>query len=395
MNGLLRKLQQESRDELFRGILPFWMEQMVDEQQGGFYGRMDGNNTLHTDADKGGILNARILWTFAAAYRTQPDPAYLAMATRAYEYTLRHFFDNEAGGTYWLLHADGTPRDTRKQIYSQAFFVYALSEYYRATGCNEALCKAIDLFRLIEHHSLDRHRGGYLEAYSRDWHLLDDLRLSEKDDNEKKTMNTHLHILEAYTNLYRVWKDEALKHALHNLILLFTDRIVSASGHLVLFFDENWLAKDHIHSYGHDIEAAWLLYEAASVLGDSALQAKVGALAVRIAETTVREGLQPDGSLWYETDILTGHTDTDRHWWPQAEAVVGFLYIWRLTGNDTWLQHSANAWNYIRCHLIDHQQGEWFWSIRNGAPNRHEDKAGFWKCPYHNSRMCLETIGSH
>lgn len=391
MNALLNRLQQESREELLHGILPYWMGRMVDTEHGGFYGQIDGHNQLHTDADKGGILNARILWTFSAAYRAQSDPAYLAMATRAYEYALRYFFDSEQGGTFWLIHADGTPADTKKQIYSQAFFIYALSEYYQASGDEKALDHAKELFLLIELHSLDREKNGYLEAYSRNWQLLEDLRLSEKDDNEKKTMNTHLHILEAYTNLYRVWKDPSLRQALQHLIVLFTDKIVSPSGHLILFFDEDWTPKDHIHSYGHDIEAAWLLYEAATVLGDEALLQKVSALSVHIAEVTVRDGLQKDGSLFYETDTLTGHTDTDRHWWPQAEAVVGFLYAWKLTGDEAWLNHSAAAWKYIREHLIDKDHGEWFWSIRNGRPNTTDDKAGFWKCPYHNSRMCIEV----
>jgi mannobiose 2-epimerase len=391
--SLLKQLKEEMRAELIHGILPYWMGRMVDVEQGGFYGQIDGADRIIGGAGKGGILNARILWTFSSAYRVQPDSAYLHMAERAYGYALKYFFDEEMGGTYWLVNADGSPADTKKQIYSQAFFIYALTEYHMASGNEEALAKAKELFHLIEQHSRDTQQGGYFEAYSRDWQLLDDLRLSEKDENEKKTMNTHLHILEAYTNLYRVWKDPRLKEALEALILIFADHIIDTrTGHMNLFFDEQWTRKGTIDSYGHDIEASWLLYEAAQVLGDPALLLRVESLSLQLVQTTVREGLQSDGSIWYETDTRRGHTDTDRHWWPQAEAAVGFMYAWKLSGDAAYLDKSAATWQYISAHLIDRAHGEWYWSIRDGKPNLAEDKAGFWKCPYHNSRMCIEII---
>lgn len=391
--SLLKQLKEEMRAELIHGILPYWMGRMVDVEQGGFYGQIDGADRIIGGAGKGGILNARILWTFSSAYRVQPDSAYLHMAERAYGYALKYFFDEEMGGTYWLVNADGSPADTKKQIYSQAFFIYALTEYHMASGNEEALAKAKELFHLIEQHSRDARLGGYFEAYSRDWQLLDDLRLSEKDENEKKTMNTHLHILEAYTNLYRVWKDPRLKEALEALILIFADHIIDTrTGHMNLFFDEQWTRKGTIDSYGHDIEASWLLYEAAQVLGDPALLLRVESLSMQLVQTTVREGLQSDGSIWYETDTRRGHTDTDRHWWPQAEAAVGFMYAWKLSGDAAYLDKSAATWQYISAHLIDKAHGEWYWSIRDGKPNLAEDKAGFWKCPYHNSRMCIEII---
>ena len=391
--SLLKQLKEEMRAELIHGILPYWMGRMVDVEQGGFYGQIDGADRIIGGAGKGGILNARILWTFSSAYRVQPDSAYLHMAERAYGYALKYFFDEEMGGTYWLVNADGSPADTKKQIYSQAFFIYALTEYHMASGNEEALAKAKELFHLIEQHSRDTQVGGYFEAYSRDWQLLDDLRLSEKDENEKKTMNTHLHILEAYTNLYRVWKDPCLKEAQEALILIFADHIIDTrTGHMNLCFDEQWTRKGTIDSYGHDIEASWLLYEAAQVLGDPALLLRVESLSMQLVQTTVREGLQSDGSIWYETDTRRGHTDTDRHWWPQAEAAVGFMYAWKLSGDAAYLDKSAATWQYISAHLIDRAHGEWYWSIRDGKPNLAEDKAGFWKCPYHNSRMCIEII---
>lgn len=389
----IQQLKSAVREELLQNILPFWSQKMIDNQNGGFCGRIDGNNRLIPHADKGGILNARILWSFSSAYLQEKNPLYLELANRAKDFILAHFFDPEFGGTYWTISFDGKPVDTKKQIYSQTFFLYAFTEHYRASGNESSLQTAIGLFRLIEKRSFDAERNGYFEAYSRNWELLEDLRLSEKDANEKKTMNTHLHILEAYTNLYRVWKDPELARQLRNLILIFTEKIVNATTkHLDLFFDENWNSKAKIVSYGHDIEASWLIDEAARILADQELLAIVQKVCIQIAEAAC-EGLQPDGSIVYEKDYTTGHLDKDRHWWVQSEALVGFLNAYELTGNTEWRNKAMKCWKYISVNLIDKADGEWFWSISDeGIANRKEDKAGFWKCPYHNSRMCLEVL---
>jgi len=391
MNNNLLELRRQVKEELTNNILPFWAGKMRDEKQDGFYGQIKGDGQLIPAADKGGILNARILWSFSSAYLQEKNSLYLEMANRAKNYILNHFFDPEFGGTYWTISFDGRPVDSKKQIYSQAFFIYAFSEHYRASGDKTSLQKAIELFRIIEKYSFDQELNGYFEAYSRDWVLLEDLRLSEKDENEKKTMNTHLHILEAYTNLYRVWKDDELEKQLRNLILIFTEKIVNQKTfHLDLFFDENWKTKSTIVSYGHDIEASWLIDEAARVLGDEELLANVQKICIKIAEASC-EGLQSDGSMVYELD--KGHLETDRHWWVQSEAVVGFLNAWELSGDKQWLEKAEKCWEYISKNLIDRVGGEWFWSIADsGIPNWSGDKAGFWKCPYHNSRMCLEVM---
>ena len=393
MNNNLLELRKQVKEELTQNILPFWTGKMIDQENGGFYGQINGNNQIVPNADKGGILNARILWSFSSAYLQEKNPLYLEMANRAKTYILDHFFDAEWGGTYWKISFDGSPVDTKKQIYSQAFFLYAFTEHYRASGEESSLQTAIELFRMIEKHSFDPELNGYFEAYSRDWILLEDLRLSAKDENEKKTMNTHLHILEAYTNLFRVWKDDQLKKQLNNLISIFIEKIVNPeTNHLDLFFDENWNSKAKMESYGHDIEASWLIDEAARVLGDQVLLAKVQEKCIAIAEAAC-EGLQPDGSLFYEWDKAINHLDTDRHWWVQAEGVVGFLNTFELTGNEEWLQKALNCWKYIQDNLIDTRDGEWFWSISvDETVNKKGDKAGFWKCPYHNSRMCLEVM---
>ncbi len=387
------QLAEVLHKELTLNILPFWMAKMPDEKNGGFYGQINGENIIIPLSPKGGILNARILWTFSAAYRYYKNPEYLQMADRAYNYIISHFIDPVSGGTFWCVTHDGQPLETKKQIYSQAFFIYAFSEYFMATGNENCKNEAIKLFNLIEKNSFDKSLNGYFEAYNRNWQLLDDLRLSEKDANEKKTMNTHLHILEAYTNLYRIWKNDVLAAQLRNLITLFLEKIIDTeSSHLNLFFNEHWQSKSSITSYGHDIECSWLLYEAALEFGEPELVEKVKRKCLKIVEAT-KQGLQPDGSIIYEKDNSTGHHDLDRHWWSQAEAVVGFFNAFELTANTDYLKKATNCFSFIENHLLDKVVGEWYWSmLSDGSINRKDDKAGFWKCPYHNGRMCLEIM---
>ncbi len=390
---ILEDLRTDALAEVTNNILPFWQNRMPDNMKGGFYGRIDGKNNIINDAPKGAILNARILWTFSAAFRILKDISYLDTAKRARDYIMAYFFDKEYGGTFWVLNSNGSQLDAKKQIYSQAFTIYALSEYYMAIGDESCKDKAVELFHLIEKHSFDRGFNGYLEAFDRKWGYLEDLRLSEKDANEKKTMNTHLHILEAYTNLYRIWPDKSLRSQLVNMVMIFLEKILDQrSHHLNLFFDERWNSKSTIISYGHDIEASWLIYEAAEVLEDKGLINKVKVIATEVVRAAM-EGLQPDGSLIYERDDATGHLDMDRHWWVQSETVVGFINAWQLTGDESYLGNALRCFNFIKGHLIDRENGEWYWSIRrDGTVNTVDDKAGFWKCPYHNSRMCLEIM---
>ena len=422
MDNRMTTLLNEVRQELTDDILPFWMEKMTDSGRGGFYGRIDGGDTLHADAPKGAILNARILWTFSAAYRILRRPEYLDTATRAKRYIIDRFYDNDFGGVYWSLDADGNPLDTKKQIYAQGFAIYGLSEYARATGDDEALDYAIRLFCLIEEHSFDRGRNGYVEAFMRDWSVIGDMRLSDKDENASKTMNTHLHILEPYANLYRVWKDARLERQLRNMIGLFTDKIMNReTSHLDLFFDDDWHTRGDIVSYGHDIEASWLIHEAALVLGDKALLKEIEPVIVNIARAA-DEGLNPDGSLIYEqtsgqadertsrqgTDgeptggqgeapcqlvTCTSSTDKELHWWVQAENVVGHVNLYQYFGDEAALDTAVKCWQFIKNCLVDREHGEWHWSLMpDGTVNRRDDKAGFWKCPYHNGRMCMEII---
>lgn len=386
-----RKMIEEFHIELTANILPFWMNKMADSENGGFYGRIDGSGILHKQANKGSVLNMRILWAFSAAYRILCREEYLEMANRAFDYIQSHFIDYKNGGVYWELNCKGNPVNTKKQVYAQGFALYAFSEYYRATQNTKALELSKEFFYLIEEQCKDKERGGYFEAFTEDWKPIDDMRLSGKDANEKKTMNTHLHILEPYTNLYRVWPDKNLQRAQTELIDIFSNQILNKRNHhLNLFFDDNWNSKSTIVSYGHDIEASWLLFEAADVLGDKKLRAKVRRISLRIVDAAM-EGFREDGSLIYET--AGAHADTDRHWWVQAEAVVGLMYAHKNSGDKVHKEKAAKTWEYIKRYLIDYKSGEWYWSVlQDGSINLKDDKAGCWKCPYHNGRMCMEMI---
>ncbi|KAI7257695.1 hypothetical protein KC345_g10730 [Hortaea werneckii] len=292
--------------ELKDNILSFWMKHTLDEEHGGFVGEIGNQMNIIEGAGKSLVLNARILWTFANAYRMYGNAEYLTMAERAHTYLLQYFADAEYGGYYWMVDAQGTPSERKKQIYGQAFAIYALSEFHHATGRQDVLEQAVELFRLVEQYGYDPLYKGYIEALSEQWQMTENLSLSSKDMNEKKSMNTHLHVLEGYTGLYRVWKSEELRVKLAELIEVMLLHIIDNEGkHFHLFLDEEWTIKsDHI-SYGHDIEGSWLLAEAAEVLGDEELLHRVRTVALSMAEATLAEGIDTDGGIWNEADFST------------------------------------------------------------------------------------------
>ena len=388
----IQQLRKEFQQEL-DNILSWWMKNMVDHEHGGFYGRIDGHGVLHPQAEKGVILNTRLLWTFAATARQNGNPHFKAMAERAFDYLLQFFWDELEGGMFWTVDFQGNPLNTQKQIYAQAFAIYAFSEYYLLTQNREALDKAIEIFWLIEKYSLDREKGGYLSAFARDWGGMDDIRLSEKDANEAKIMNTHLHMLEAYANFYRAQPTAAVKERLRYILEIFLDHFYKPeSGNLHIYFDENWNSKSNGISFGHDIESSWLLWEAAEVLGDEDLLQRTKPVSIHLANASLQHGLDTDGALFNERHA-NGRLDTGKHWWPQTEAVVGFWNAWELTGQATFTQTAANSWDFIKNFIIDRKNGEWHWRVdRAGIPILSEDKAGPWKAPYHNGRMCLEML---
>lgn len=378
-------LREEARAEAKRLII--WWGQQIDAEEGGFWGEVDADDRPVPDAPKSIILNTRLLWFFSAMCTFFGSDAARERATRAYNYIRAHVFDRENGGIVWLLDHKGQVLDARKQAYAQAFAIYALTEYHQCADDRHALETAQALRDMLETDFWDAGQGGYIEALSADWKPLPDQRLSEKDLNAPKTMNTHLHILEAYTNLYRIAPDEASRAALHRILTLFLDRFVTPDGHLRLFFDMDWNDLSRSVSYGHDIEASWLIWEAAEVLGEAALLARARPVVLALAETARKEGLNT-GALSYEKGF-DGHLDPDGEWWGQAEALVGFVNAWRMTGEAGWLEVVERVWEYTKAQYGAGGASEWTWYAAS-APRDKIYKAGQWKCPYHNGRAMIE-----
>ena len=391
MSSKLNQLKTELSAEL-DAILAYWSKNTIDNQNGGFIGQIDSNEETISNADKGSVLNARILWSFSASYQVTKNESHKEIAKRAFEYLSEYFYDAEFGGLFWSIDASTKPKDTKNQIYALAFAIYGLSEYYIISKDEKALAIAINLYLIIQKHSYDPVHKGYLEAFTRDWQPIEDLRLSSKDANEKKTMNTHLHIVEAYANLFKVWKDPKLHSDIIELLQTIEKHFINTqTGHLHLFFDENWVEKPDVISYGHDIEAAWLLLQCAEISEDEDLIANYKKHAIKIAQVT-QEGLDSDGGLWYEFDPQTNELTAEKHWWVQAEALIGFYNAYQLTGDEKYVDIVLKNWRFIKTYILDQQNGEWFWGIYKDYSLIEKDKAGFWKCPYHNSRACLELI---
>lgn len=394
--------------ELLDNILPFWIKHTVDRENGGFYGAVTNDLRVLNDVPRSLVLCARILWTFSAAYRAYPREEYLATARHAFQYLSTRFYDPQYGGFYWELNQHGAPTNDRKQSYGLGFAVYGLSEYFLASGEPAALALAQETFERLEQHAFDPAFGGYIESRARDWGVQADMRLSDKEPNIAKSMNTMLHILEPYTNLVRAWPDAWPRRQLAGLLRTFLDRIVDPETHATrLFFTPDWtLVGDHI-SYGHDIECSWLLWEAAEVLNDpaagpvldAALTARARQTAVQMAEAVAAKAVEPDGSLLYEASPRGIEID-EKHWWAQAEGMVGFYNAGQLlaedgqpAGAERFKRLALRLWDYIEAHHVDRQHGEWFKRLhRDGTPHSESFKAGPWDCPYHHTRACLEML---
>ncbi|MEO6723049.1 MAG: AGE family epimerase/isomerase [Ferruginibacter sp.] len=388
----LNEYYNELKNEL-TDILSYWIHNTHDAVNGGFIGRVDEDNVKHPEAPKGAVLNSRILWAFSTAFQLTQNAEHLYLARIAFSYLKNNFIDAEHGGVFWSVDAKGQPLDTKKQVYAQAFAIYGCCAYYQASHNEAARELAIELYQLIENKSFDEVHGGYLEAFTRDWNLIGDMRLSAKDANEKKTMNTHLHVLEAYSSLYKIWPNELLKQQIKKLLKNFTEHIIDPhTGHLRLFFDEQWNSKSGLVSFGHDIEAAWLLLEAAKTIMDLPIEREVKILSQKIARATL-EGLDEDGGMWYEYEPGSHHVTKEKHWWVQAETMIGFFDQWQLTGNPKDLERSRKSWQYAKEFIKDKVYGEWLWGRdEEGSIMSHQDKVGIWKCPYHNSRACIELL---
>ncbi len=389
MNSIA-SLQDSLQIEL-KNILSYWEDNTIDNLHGGFIGHIDYPDIKQHKMNKGIILNSRILWSFSAAANHYKNDKYAAICKRSYNYLKQYFNDEIFGGVFWEVDYLGTPTNKRKQVYAQAFTIYALSEYYLFSKDEEVKNWAITLFNLIEEKSFDRKDNGYIEAFAKNWDAIEDMRLSEKDENYAKTMNTHLHILEAYTTFYKIHPEKQVKNALINLITLFTDKFLSKDFHFHLFFDEKWTLKSSVYSYGHDVETAWLLIEAAKIINEPLLLSKIEQIAVKVVDRFIEVAIDEQAGTKNCIDLTTGIVDTDRHWWPQAEAMVGIFYVYKITGDEKYHELVLRIWDFIDKNVIDHTHGEWLGVIdKNGNHDPKNEKVGMWKCPYHNSRACIQ-----
>lgn len=382
----------DSLERELQSIILYWTDNTLDNVNGGFIGQVDYENKPNLYAEKGIILNTRILWTFSAIYNFWNDKKYLEYSHKAYEYLIKNFIDYSYGGVFWLLDFKGVPIIKRKQIYAQAFAIYALCEYFKATGNKESLEHAIKIYQLIEKYAKDKFYGGYIEAFNENWSKIDDYRLSEKDLNTPKSMNTHLHLLEAYTNLYNITKDDNIKINIIELINIFTNKIFNNKIlHLDLFFENDWKKVSNIISYGHDIETSWLIVEAARIINEPSFLNEIKNFSLILANS-VLSAIDKYGGIIYEYNYRKNSIDTDKHWWPQAEALVGFLNAYEISGNELWLNRFYNLWNYICQYVVDKKYGEWHWRVNQENIPYKENKVDFWKCPYHNTRALIESI---
>lgn len=381
---------EEVRTHLVRDIIPFW-KKMRDDEHGGYYGWLDYDLTLDKKAEKGCILNSRILWFFSNAYMLLGDESLLAEAKHGYEFMRRHCMDREAGGVYWSLAYDGTPADTTKHTYNQAFSIYALSSYYDASKDESALAAAIELFHIIEERCTDE--IGYREAFDRDFREIENDKLSENGVIADKTMNTLLHVFEAYTELYRVSGNADVKKRLVWILDTIADKVYNPALHRQeVFFDREMHTILDLHSYGHDIETAWLLRRGTDVLGEKSYEEKMLPIILDLTGQVYKAAF--DGhSLANECE--KGVVDEKRIWWVQAETVVGFLNGYQLAPEHReYLDAAASEWRFIREHVIDRREGsEWYWLVdKAGVPVAGKPIVEPWKCPYHNGRMCFEVI---
>ncbi len=386
-----QKLKQQFETELNDNILDFWINEVYDEIRKTFICKINNQGEKDINAPISAVFITRIMWTYSAAYRIFPKAEYKKMADEAFRIILETFWDNQNGGIFWSVFPDGKPEDTKKQFYAEAFFIYALSEYWLAFKDEKARQLAISMFMILEKYAFDQEFGGYIEANTADWKETDDQRLSPKDLDVKKSMNTHLHILEAYTNLYRIHSTDEVKKKVEHLLRIFLDKILdSQTNHLILFFDKDWKVRSEIDSYGHDIEATWLMNEAAEVIENTKLINEVEAVAIKMSDLLIEEAFASHGGMYYEKE--KNHLWEQFDWWPQAESVVGYFNTWQITSDDKYLRQAELSWKFIQNHIVDSKKGEWFWGVDKNLKVLNVDKVSPWKAPYHNGRMCMEMM---
>lgn len=372
-------------------ILDWWTHHINNPANCFYYGEINSKNEPDAEAPIGLVLQSRLLWTFSAAFKHTQNHQYLKAANQAYDALTQKFYDNKNGGMYWSVHPNGQVASDKKQAYGIAFAIYGLSAYYEVTLDAGALKKATDLYTSLEKHFFDSEFGGYIECLGNNWSEIDDVRLSDKDQNAIKSMNTHLHIIEAYAALYKVLPNAGIKQSIQKLLHYFEKFIIDVgTSQQNLFFEKNWTPTSSVISFGHDIEASWLLQEAAAIIDDDIYLQKFTKLATNMAGV-VANNVSTEGAVYNEYHHKINTLDFGKDWWPQAEAMVGFLNAYQNTGNIQFLQHSLKSWQVVNDYFKDPIYGEWHWGYDSSGNLMVREKAGFWKCPYHNSRACIEV----
>ncbi len=386
----MKELKKEIREHLQQSIIPFW-KSLRDDTYGGYYGYVGYDLTVDERAVKGCILNSRITWFFANAYLTLGDESLISEERHGFEFMKEFCLDKENGGVFWSVTYDGKPEDTTKHTYNQAFSIYALSAYYDATKDEESIRIAEELYELIEEKC--RNEGGYLEAFDRQFYPMENDKLSENGVIADRTMNTLLHVFESYTEFYRVTKKKEVKERLEWMMDIIAEKIYNPKLHRQeVFFDLDYHTLIDLHSYGHDIETAWLVDRGVEIVGNPEYEAKMTPITKDLTRQ-IYETAYKSHSLSNECE--KGIVDTDRVWWVQAEAVVGFLNGYQKDKDRLeYLKAAEDIWQYIKTYLIDTREGsEWYWLLdREGRPYEDKPIVEPWKCPYHNGRMCIEVI---
>lgn len=384
-------MKSEIKDHLVNDIIPFW-KSLRDDEYGGYFGYMDYDLNIDKKAVKGCILNSRITWFFSNAYTLLGDETLLLEAKHGYEFMKKYCLDRENGGIFWAINYDGTPNDTMKHTYNQGFAIYALSSYYEASKDSEALSLAMDIFATIE--AKCRDKNGYMEAFDREFNVIDNDALSENGVMASKTMNTLLHIVEGYTELYRVSKNLLVKEKLHEILDTFSEKIYNPKLHRQeVFFDASYHSIIDLYSYGHDIETAWLIDRTVDVLGEEKYRKLIYPITSDLAEAIYEVAF--DGhSLPAEAE--RGIVKEARVWWVQAETLLGFLNAYRKNPKELkYLDATYAIWDYIKNHVIDRRTGEWYPELfKDSTPDPTKPIVEPWKCPYHNGRMCMEVLKS-
>ena len=388
----LSSFNRQSISHELSSISEWWQSRALDKFNGGFVGEVDFFGKPNHTAEKGCVLNTRILWFFSELAGQSGEAEHLQQAKRSYNWLLDNLVDSEYGGLVWSVAPTGEVADGKKQTYAQSFGIYALCSYFHLTGDPNALAIAMSCFGFVEKHARDHESGGYVEACDRRWLPISDYRLSDKDLNLPKSMNTLLHVLEAYTALYKVNPTPQVEEAFRHVLNVFLERVVcDETHHLKLFFEMDWEDKSQTYSFGHDIEASWLLWEAALVLGDASVTEQVKDVSIKMAEVCANEAIGSNGQVCDDFDFSSGHKDEKSYWWVQAEALVGFMNAYALTSDSRYFQLCIKIWEFIQHQHMDKEHGEWHWVAKCDQTSAEQIyKAGFWKAPYHNGRAMME-----